>query len=77
MEKEVLLVWKSYNEKHIGKVVETDERCVVYFEVEPYWVKLEKDIEIHKRRIEILRKIISDKGISGAEVVLDDESTIL
>lgn len=77
MEKEVLLVWKGHNEKHIGRVVETDERYVVYFEVEPYWVKLENEINIHKRRIEILRKIISDKGIGGAEVVLDDESTIL
>ncbi len=45
--------------------------------VELELLDLEKEINIHKNKIEILRKIISDKGIKSSSVCLDYKSTIL
>lgn len=55
--KEILLVWKGYNEKSIGTFVDIDERTVVYLDAEPIWAKMEKDIEAYKNRIKVLQNL--------------------
>lgn len=57
MSKEILLVWQGTNEQSSGTVTETDDLIVVYLDNRSKWEQMEKDIEVHKNRIEVLKKI--------------------
>ena len=66
--------YKCWSEPIFNDVLFSD-KYVKWLEIQ--LIKGKNEIDIHKNRIEILRKIISDKGIKSSDVCLDDETTIL